>query len=1019
MKLPKYYEDPATPHVNTEENRAYFIPFSGKETAITDRREFSDRFFPLNGAWFFKYYASIYDVESGFEKDVDEMPDLTTGYFDEISVPSCWQILGYDNSQYTNVRYPIPYDPPYVPSENPAGTYVREFELTDEQASERAYLNFEGVDSCFYVWVNGTFAGYSQVSHSTSEFEITKYIHSGKNRLAVLVLKWCDGTYLEDQDKLRFTGIFRDVYILLRPASHVRDYFVKTDLNDTFDKADISVDLEWNGTPDEVSFTLLNPDGTELLSHTGKGTHFSFPVSSPILWNAENPALYTLLIESCSETICQPVGIRKVEIKNAVIYFNGVNIKLKGVNRHDSDPFTGATIDEEQLLTDLALMKTHNVNAIRTSHYPNAPWATRLYDVYGFYVIDESDLEIHGTVTIYGGGHESITENGISCKDYTYGSLCHDPQFHDAIVDRIQRNVCRDKNCASVFMWSLGNESGYGPNLEDAAAWIKSYDNTRLVHYESSIYQMDGKRPNDLSNIDVFSRMYASTEEIDRFYANNMLTKPFVQCEMTHAMGNGPGDLEDYFKQIYKYDGFVGGFVWEWCDHSVFQGTTPDGRDKYGYGGDFDEFPHDGNFCMDGLVYPDRTPHTGLEELKNVARPVRAVSYDSKTNTVTLRNCLDFLNLKDHFSVKVIFEQNGVLCSSSEITGSMLDIAPHASKKIELPVPPKGDGIITVRLVYVRLDETDFTPVDFETGFDQFVVQDGAYPVSVLPEKNKSLSFSESPRYIKVDGEGLCYIWNRLTGHFDSLVKDGVSLISKPVEFNIWRAPADNDRTMRLEWERAGYDRHTVRVYESSVKQSGDDVLICAKLSISAIFIQRILEIDIAYTIKSTGEIGVCIDAKKDMKLPFLPRFGLRLFLSSEFKQTTYFGYGPNESYIDKRQASYLSLFSASVEDLHEDYIKPQVNGDHYDCKFLALDAGVFGKFSAYSKQPFSFNASSYTQEELTTKMHNYELEKSGYTVLCLDYKMSGMGSGSCGPQLLEQYRLNEESMHWEINLAF
>ena len=1022
MNLPKYYEDPSVLHVNTEKNRSYYIPFPDRESAITDSREFSEQFLSLNGSWYFKYHSSIYDVEYGFENGTDESFDYVARKYDEIPVPSCWQILGYDNNQYTNVRYPIPYDPPYVPSENPAGAYVREFTLTNEQISVRSYLNFEGVDSCFYIWVNGEFAGYSQVSHSTSEFEITNFVHEGTNRLAVLVFKWCDGTYLEDQDKLRFSGIFRDVYILLRPASHIRDYFIQTDLNESLSHADIKIQIEWDTKPAELTLSLFDPQGKLLEEKKGIGSDFTFSLDQPLLWSAESPSLYTILIDNGSEIIPQHVGVRKIEVRNGIIYFNGVNIKLKGVNRHDSDPFTGATIDEDQLITDLALMKTHNVNAIRTSHYPNAPWATKFFDIYGFYVIDESDVESHGTVSIYGGGGEGGEPFALTMKDRTFGALCFDPRFRDSFIDRIQRNVSRDKNCPSVLMWSLGNESGYGPNLEDAAAWIKSYDPTRLVHYESSINQMQGKRPNDLSNLDVYSRMYASTEAIEKFFSDKMLDKPFIQCEMTHAMGNGPGDLEDYYRLIYANDGFAGGFVWEWCDHGVYQGVTPDGRDKFGYGGDFNEFPHDGNFCMDGLVYPDRTPHTGLEELKNVARPIRAASFDAKNTTVTLKNCLDFQNLKDNFRIEVVYEENGEPYFSAFLENNDLDIPPHTEKTIQLPwqKPAKDSSIVTLRLIYRRIQETDFTPANFESGFDQFIVQEGIYAESTIPvKKTGDLSFEENERNYIVSGENFRYIWNRLTGNFDSLVKDSISLLAKPAEYNIWRAPADNDRNIANDWKDAGYDRQTLRVYESNIEKTDEAIVIRAKFSISAIFIQRILELDASWTIGKNGVIHAVFDAVRDPSLPFLPRFGLRFFLPDAFKQAEYFGYGPNESYIDKRRASYLSKFTAEVDDLHEDYIKPQTNGDHYGCRFLKIDGKVFGKFTASGKQPFSFNASPYTQEELTSKQHNYELEKSGYTVVCLDYKMSGMGSGSCGPALLEQYRLDEDAFHWEIDLSF
>ncbi|MDR1438573.1 MAG: hypothetical protein LBJ10_00720, partial [Clostridiales bacterium] len=700
MKLPGYHEDPSTLHVGCEPPRAYYVPFESKEAALSGRREDSKRFLPLSGDWRFRYCASPHEVGDAFWDCALGAPAPGIGQpggsapgcgaspvggadgFASIKVPGCWQTQGYDRHQYTNVKYPIPCDPPFVPDENPCGAYAREFELSAGDAGGRLYLNFEGVDSCFYLWVNGHFAGYSQVSHSTSEFDITGLAREGRNTVAALVLKWCDGTYLEDQDKLRMSGIFRDAYILARPAGHVRDLSVETKLAGDLSSAEISLALEWAedaggragdagaacgewaGTGDAggrragsaagaktATCALLDPSGREIASRQGARGGAAFTVGAPLLWSAESPNLYTLVIDTGDEAISQPVGIRRVEAKGGVLYLNNANIKLKGVNRHDSDPVTGCAISEGQLLRDLALMKRHNVNAIRTSHYPNAPWAYQLYDRLGFYVIGESDIESHGAMAIYGAKCEGSYFE-LTGKDHSYGAFCFDERFGEAMLDRVRRNVISNRNSPSVIMWSLGNESGYGPNLERAAAWARAYDPSRLVHYEGSIAEMDG-HSNDVSSIGVYSRMYAPVEAIEKYFGERMLSKPFIQCEFAHAMGNGPGDLEDYYRLIYKHDGFAGGFVWEWCDHAAYMGRTADGRDKYFYGGDFGEFPHDGNFCMDGLVYPDRRPHTGLLELKNAARPLRALRYDGASGALELRNTLDFTNAKDALAVRL------------------------------------------------------------------------------------------------------------------------------------------------------------------------------------------------------------------------------------------------------------------------------------------------------------------------------------------------------------------------------
>lgn len=1004
MKLPRYFEDPSTLHVGTEPNHAYFIPFGDENVARLGDRQLSDRLTLLSGEWSFRYYPNRFEVPEHFPDG-----DFDDSGFDVIPVPSCWQTLGYDRHQYTNVNFPFPYDPPYVPDENPCGAYRTAFELSEDECARRTYLHFEGVDSCFYVWVNGAFVGYSQVSHSTSEFELTSYVRPGENTLAVLVMKWCDGSYLEDQDKLRMSGIFRDVYLLSRPENHLRDFTVRTPVEDDYRTARVDVSFDWTGEAGKVSCELYSPDGALVGKADAENGCVSFPLTDAVLWNAESPSLYELVIRAAGEVICQDVGVRRIEVKNAVLYFNGVAIKLRGTNRHDSDPFVGYAVTEEKLTHDLTLMKQHNMNAIRTSHYPNAPWAAQLYSRFGFYVIDESDIEMHGTTSVY----SNKPPHGHAYSDYVipdrvYGSLCHDKRFEAAVVDRVQRNVERDKNNACVLMWSLGNESGYGPNMEKAAAWIKTVDNERLVHYESSIYQMEGYE-NDLSNIDVYSRMYAGVFDVDQYCTDDSLKKPFIQCEFVHAMGNGPGDIEDYFERLYKYDKFAGGFVWEWCDHAIWMGRTPEGRDMYGYGGDFGEFPHDGNFCMDGLVYPDRTPHTGLLEWKNVARPARASLADGK---VTLHNYMDFTNLLDYMTIEYEVTQDGEVVQSGTVETP--DLAPHAEAALAVPFTTPETGVCCLNLYYRLKDEDEFREAGHLLGFDQFVLREEK--AAFEPGESRSVSVRETERSYTVEGETFRYVFNRLTGTFDSLVNEQISFLEKPMEWNIWRAPTDNDRNIRREWERAGYDRSAPKVYETSAEVTDDGVVLTAKLSLAAIYLQPCMKLTAVWTIRPDGRIAASIHGDRADEFPFLPRFGLRLFLPRAFDAVEYFGYGPFESYADKRRASMLGKYTAAVADLHEDYLRPQENGSHYGCSHVALANPSGGCLEAVG-DCFSFNASEYTEEELTAKAHNYELTPCGSTVLCLDYKLSGIGSNSCGPQLLEQYRFDEKEFDFEIEL--
>lgn len=995
LKLPKYYEDPATLHVGCEENRSYYIPF-----APTDQQE-SSRLMMLNGNWDFRFYETPLEIED-FTKN-----DYSFESFHSIPVPSCIQMYGYDHHQYTNVNFPFAYDPPYVPQENPTCVYHRTFELERRDLSYHQYLNFEGVDSCFYVYINQKFVGYSQVSHSTSEFDITSFVTEGKNDLTIVVLKWCDGSYLEDQDKFRMTGIFRDVYLIHRPANHIRDFFVKTILSKDYTKADLTIDFHYTGNQIPTTCILSDANGVLVAKGMVENDFLSIPVENPILWDAETPYLYNLTIETPEEKIQQQVGFRCIEIKDDIIYINGVKVKFKGVNRHDSDPVTGYTISKEQALKDLTLMKEANINAIRTSHYPNAPWFVQLCNEYGFYVVSESDLEAHGATKFYGG----------SSFD-TYGDLVQKEMFANAILDRNERNVIRDKNNPCIIMWSMGNEAGYSKAFEDTGRFIKQYDPTRLLHYEGSIHETGGHK-NDTSMLDVYSTMYESPASIENYLANHK--KPYMLCEFIHSMGNGPGDIEDYFECIYRHDRFVGGFVWEWCDHAIYRGITTDGKKIFHYGGDSGEFPHDGNFCVDGMVAPDRVPHPALAEYKNVIRPVRASLIDVKTGIIELENKLDFTNLKDYILITAELLLDGIVVESFDF-GS-IDLAPHKKTTVKLPIKDEylaSNKSLSVKLLYTQSVEKALTKVGHCVGFDQLILKKSEPNFIHAKQENASpIEFLENATKIVIKGSNFTYVYNKLSANFDSIVIDHCNMIQKPLTYNIWRAPIDNDRNIRKEWKKAGYDRALTRVYETSVSKLENVVIIQSRLAINAIQIQHILDLNVRWYIGSNGTITLEMDGKRNTELPFLPRLGIRLFLPKDYKNVEYLGYGPNESYMDKHRSSWFGRFQSKVEDMYVDYIKPQEHASHFNCEEVVLTSAIGKSIHASASVPFSFNASRYTQEELENKAHNYELEQSDSTVLCLDYKMSGVGSNSCGPVLLEKYQLKEEEISFQLTLQF
>ena len=995
MKVKQYYETPGVTSVGAMPDRAYFEPFPEYDWEAGKRREESGSFRFLNGNWRFHRYENLPQVEEAFIR-----PDFKEDKFDSIPVPSVWQCLGYDRHQYTNTQYPIPYDPPYVPFENPCGAYITWFDSDPQKKAFRKYLNFEGVDSCFYVWLNGEFVGFNKISHSTVEFDVTDLVRDGKNKLTVLVLKWCDGTYLEDQDKLRMTGIFRDVYLLYRPQNHIRDLFLTQSFSDHFQKAQLRAALEFLGEKGEAAYSFRDGE-KELASGVSKNGEIVISLDAPVLWNAESPYLYTLLLSSCGETICEKVGFRQIEIKGGVVLLNGVPIKIKGVNRHDSDPVTGYVQSTAQMERDLTLMKQHNINAVRTSHYPNSPLFLKLCDRYGFYVIAEADVEAHGGIDTYGATYTEI------------GKLAADPRFSDAISARVQRCVKRDKNRPCVVFWSLGNESGYGDNFVRAANWVKQYDPSRLLQYESSIYPYPGSS-GDISPLDVMSRMYASTGEIEEYFAQPQ-KKPFLQCEFCHAMGNGPGDLEDYFRQIYRYDGFVGGLVWEWCDHAVYAGNVENGRKKFLYGGDFGDFPNYGNFCVDGLVSPDRKPSTGLLEYKNVLRPVRMRAVDPENGVFAVRNCLDFTALSEYAAIRYEITQNGSTVGQGEVPA--FPLAPHEETQITVPYRLPVSGRCFIRFRYERKRECPPVEAGAELGFDQFELPvAGKFPVEMVPEKG-GVTFSEDEISVHIRGSRFEYVFSKPEGVFTRLSVQDEELLTRPMEYNLWRAPTDNDRNLRVEWEKAGYDRARVKVYRTEVWQTPEGISLECRLSLTPVFLQPILHILARYGIAPSGKISLSLHVRKDPVMPSLPRFGVRLFLPESSRRLRYFGLGPQESYADKHRAAYMGLFQSDVTSQYVDYIRPQENGSHCGCEYLALRNSRTA-VQVTAEEPFSFNVSPYTQEELTRKKHDFELVNTGAAVLCIDYRQNGIGSNSCGPELLRQYRFDDKDFTFRFTLT-
>ena len=1003
LLLNEYHEDISKLHVNMMKRRSYYIPFVDTNEALTVKdRNKQNNFFSLNGKWKFNYFNSLQLIKE--VNDINEINFPTT-----MEVPSVWQVNGYDYNQYTNVKYPIPYNPPFVPKDNPCAVYQKEFDFKISPEKYDYNINFEGVDSCFYFWINGTFVGYSQISHSISEFDITPLLVNGKNTITVLVLKWCDGTYFEDQDKFRMSGIFRDVYILKRAKSRILDYKVIPTINVLDKEGKISVEiLSTIGNPN-IKYTLINPNNDKISSGNIENNNLQIDIKDIELWSAESPSLYTLLLETENEVIKERIGMREVKIENAVLKINNVPIKLKGVNHHDSSPTKGYVVAYDDLILDLKLMKECNINSIRASHYPKSPIFYELCDEYGFYVMNEADIETHGVVELYGKGYLD-----------NYNMIADDKTYENVIIDRIDSSIVPFKNRSCIFMWSLGNESGFGVNFESGAKYAKELDTTRPVHYEGAYYASK-ERKNDFSNLDVISRMYPSLEEIEDYFKNG-IDKPFILCEYAHAMGNGPGGLIEYDDLIQNHDEFAGAYVWEWCDHAILIHESEDGKKAYGYGGDFGEENHDGNFCVDGLVYPDRKPHTGLLEYKNINRPIRALEFDQANKKVKLKNMLNFTNANEVLDInyKVLLDGEVILVDKLILES----LNPQEEKWYKLNISELPVGIITILIESsIKYDHSLYKKGTI-LGHDQFIIKNEATNIesvnklTQITNDEEKLNVEESINKIKITNSRLTYVYNKNTGTFEFIESLGEVFIDNPLEFVIWRSPTDNDRKIKNDWIEAGFNQITTYVYNTEIKEYSNKLEIVSFLSLIPPYREKVVDVTVTWTIYPCGLINCNIEANKNMKTPYLPRFGVELKLNKSYENVNYFGFGPYENYIDKNSSCYLGRFNSKVSEMHEDYIKPQENGSHHFCREVSINNNS-RKLYILSENDFAFNASHFSIYQLTNTSHNLDLNEENFTYLIVDYKQSGIGSNSCGPDLPEEYRLNEEKFSYNFYLKF
>ena len=935
------YENPEITSENRCAPRSYYIPGGISQYAL------------LNGDWRFAYYSRDIDVP---EQILD---------WDTIPVPSCWQLHGYENPNYANVLYPYPVDLPYVPDDNPCGVYEREIEIENKWG--RIYFILEGVASCAYVYLNGTYVGFTQGSHLQAEFDITDYVHAGTNTLRVKVLKWCCGSYLEDQDFFRYNGIFRDCYLLQRPEGHIRDVQIIPN--------ERNIHIELSG---EARVQIFS--GTQQLCCETFTDSFVFTPADPILWNAEKPFLYTVILERNGEEITLKAGLRCIRVSDQYeLLINGVSVKLHGVNHHDTSKFRGWCQTDEEQRQELLLMKKLNINCIRTSHYPPTPKFMELCDELGFYVILETDLETHGFVGRYANVNYSYDPDS---SDWP----CTKVEWKKEFVERMARALECFKNFSGVIMWSTGNESAHGTNHVAMLQYLKDRDPSRLTHCE------DASRRGEVRNADVFSRMYLSLEAVEKAALNDNIDRPVYLCEYAHAMGNGPGDIWDYNELFDKYPKLIGGCIWEWADHVV----TIDGVQRYG--GDFPgERTHDGNFCCDGMVFADRSLKAGSLEVKAAYQPIKT-KYEN--GILAVYNRLDFTDLEE-YDLVIEIEADGESIREYRI---LVPAAPHTW--VQLPIAWEPRVCRYGAHLNCKLEKGGYVYAQTQHELPWIAEEHPCPSPAILQEDGYN---------IIAEGADFRYIFSRHDGAFTSLVANGTEQLADKLWLTAFHAPTDNERKIKQIWA-ATTDWRSENWHQTFHKTYGVTVqgnTIIANCSIGGVSRAPAIRYTLIISIFADGRIDVELDAKVREQVYWLPRLGFETALPNENAAFTYYGRGPLENYCDMCHAAPIGLYESTAQKEYVPYVRPQEHGNHTDAKWLDI-----GQLRFIGKDRFEFCVSQYSTDALFKAEHTDELVRDGKTHLRIDYRCSGIGSASCGPELEPQYRLSEKDIHFEFSIC-
>lgn len=1011
----RHWEDPQVVGINKRPSRATFTSYPDEAAALAGESPFRRS---LNGRWHFHLFPHPGAALTLLEENEGEQ--LSTLAWDEITAPTPWTMQGYDRPIYTNVQMPIPLDPPYVSAEdNPSGLYRRSFSLPREWDGRRTFICFEGVESAFYLWLNGRFVGYSQDSRLPAEFDLTPHLEPGENELLALVIRWSDGSYLEDQDHWQHAGIHRDVWLYSTPPVHIRDFSVLTHLDDDYRDAllEIELDLEsFDFSPhgywaeaqllDGERPLFPSPVATDPLQIRSRHPHtlrLTAPVAAPRLWSAETPHLYTLSLTlhdpggRAVEAIRREIGFRRVEVRGRRLLVNGRAVTLKGVNRHEHHQRTGKTLSEADMRADIKLMKRFNINAVRNAHYPAHPRWYELCDKYGLYVIDEADVEAHAA----------------------YHRLCRDPLWTHAFVERGMRMVQRAKNHPSVILWSLGNESGYGPNQEAMAGWIRGADPTRPLHYEGAISRPDGQEWDDGHRVtDLVCPMYPTIDEIIDYAKDSAATRPLIMCEYAHAMGNSCGNLREYWEAIEAHPILQGGFIWDWIDQGLLK-KDEDGRSYWAYGGDFGEAIHDGNFCINGLVFPDRTPQPALWEVKKVHQPLRVTAVDLAAGKIRVHNKQDFAAAGRfrgvwELAVDGIAVQEGTLPPLSIPPGGAQDV----TLSLERPaLPPGAECHLTVR--FTLKEETLWAAAGHEVAWDQFPMP---YAAPVKPSMSSSalpaLMLAETAVSARIIGPDFKLVFDKKKGQIQKWSYAGTALLSEGPTLHAWRAPTDNDG-FKLYPEREGPGR-----WLSAWLEAGLNDLHPATESVEVSQpepqqVQLLIHSLVGspgrptafrhrqtITIWGNGVVRLENGITAAADLPPLPRLGLTLALPPDFTHLTWYGRGPHESYPDRKAGAAVGRYRGTVAEQFVPYIMPQENGNKTDVRWLTIgnDAGV--GLHVQADPLMDASVGHYTAADLFAARHVHELTPRDAVILNLDHRQMGVGGASCGPGTLPDYLL-------------